>query len=118
VNSQTATTEQVQELEKLNLPCKCRIRGHQLTAGGTQRTFRYFVIQNPSESKKDLFPVPHSVLSFLAHPTFCNPYLSKVTNPLGSTLRRSRHSLDISRTLEITVSVFHHNLKCLNLGFC
>jgi hypothetical protein len=26
--------------------CKCRTRGHQLTAGGTERTFRYFVIQN------------------------------------------------------------------------
>jgi hypothetical protein len=56
VDSQTATTEQVQELEKLKLPCKCRTRGHQLTAGGTERTFRYFVIQNPSESKKTCFP--------------------------------------------------------------
>jgi hypothetical protein len=42
----------VQDLEKINLPCKCRTRGHQLTAGGTERTFRYFGIQNPSESKR------------------------------------------------------------------
>jgi hypothetical protein len=117
VNSQTATTEQVQELEKLNLPCKCRKRGHQFTAGGTERTFRYFVIQNPSESKK---AVSRPAFGFIipGAPHFRNPYLSKVTNPLGSTLRRSRHSFDISRIFEITVSVFHHNLKCLNLSFC
>jgi hypothetical protein len=37
-------------------------------------------------------------------PHFRNPYLTKVTNQLGSTLRR--HLFDISRTFEITVSVF------------
>jgi hypothetical protein len=39
-------------------------------------------------------------------PHFRNPYLTKVTNQLGSTLRRSRHLFDISRTFEITASVF------------
>jgi hypothetical protein len=51
-------------------------------------------------------------------PHFRNPYLTKVANQLGSTLRRPRHPLDISRTFEITVSVFHHYFKCLNLDFC
>jgi hypothetical protein len=37
---------------------------------------------------------------------FRNPFLTKVTNQLGSTLRRSRHPFEISRTFEITVSVF------------
>jgi hypothetical protein len=39
-------------------------------------------------------------------PHFHNPYLTKVTNQLGSTLRRSRRLFEISRTFEITVSVF------------
>jgi hypothetical protein len=47
-----------------------------------------------------------------------HPYLTKVTNQLGSTLRRPQHPFDISRTFEITVSVFHHYFKCLNLDFC
>jgi hypothetical protein len=34
------------------------------------------------------------------------PYITKVTNQFGSTLRRSRHLFDISRTFEITVFVF------------
>jgi hypothetical protein len=107
VDSQTATTEQVQELEKLNLPCKCRTRGHQLTAGGTERTFRYFGIQNPNESKR-LVSRPAFGFIISGAPHFRNPYLTKVTNQLGSTLRRPRHPFDISRTFEITVSVFHH----------
>jgi hypothetical protein len=51
-------------------------------------------------------------------PHFRNPYLTKVTNQFGSTLRRSRHFFDISRTFEITVFVVHHYFKCLNLNFC
>jgi hypothetical protein len=39
-------------------------------------------------------------------PHFRNPYLTKVTNQLGSTLRRSRRLFEISKTFEITVSVF------------
>jgi hypothetical protein len=39
-------------------------------------------------------------------PHFRNPYLTKMTNQLGSTLRRSRRLFEISRTFEITVSVF------------
>jgi hypothetical protein len=39
-------------------------------------------------------------------PHFRNPYLTKVTNQLGSTLRRSRRLFEISRSFEITVSVF------------
>jgi hypothetical protein len=58
------------------------------------------------------------IISGASH--FRNPYLTKVTNQLGTmtTLRRPRHHFDISRTFEITVSVFHHYFKCLNLDFC
>jgi hypothetical protein len=46
-------------------------------------------------------------------PYFRNPSLTKVTNQLDSTLRRSRHLFDISRTFQITVSVFHHKFRLL-----
>jgi hypothetical protein len=39
-------------------------------------------------------------------PHFRNPYLTNVTNQLGPTLRRSRRLFEISKTFEITVSVF------------
>jgi hypothetical protein len=53
-------------------------------------------------------PVARSAFSFIISgaPRFRNPYLTKLTNQLGSTLRRSRHPFEISRTFEITVSVF------------
>jgi hypothetical protein len=65
-------------------------------------------------------PVSRSAFGFIipGAPHFRNPYLTKVTNQLGSILRRSRQLFDISRTFEITVSVFHHYFKCLNLDFC
>jgi hypothetical protein len=57
-------------------------------------------------NKKSL--VSRSAFGFIISgaPHFRNPYLTKVTNQLGSTLRRSRHPFEISRTFEITVSVF------------
>jgi hypothetical protein len=53
-------------------------------------------------------PVSRSAFGFIISRAlhFRNPYLTKVTNQLGSTLRRSRHLFEISRTFEITVSVF------------
>jgi hypothetical protein len=49
-------------------------------------------------------PLSRSAFGFIisgAH--FRNPYFTKGTNPLGSTLRRPRLPFDISRTFEITV---------------
>jgi hypothetical protein len=53
-------------------------------------------------------PRSRSAIGFIISgaPHFRNPYLTKVTNQLGSTLRRSRRLFEISRTFEITVSVF------------
>jgi hypothetical protein len=53
-------------------------------------------------------PLSRSPIGFIISgaPHFRNPYLTKVTNQLGSTLRRSRRLFEISRTFEITVSVF------------
>jgi hypothetical protein len=84
-----------------------------MAAGSIERTSGYFGDQTPSESKN---PVFRSAFGFIISgaPHFRNPYLTKVTNQLGSTLRRPRHPFDISRTFEITVSIFHHYLKCLN----
>jgi hypothetical protein len=78
-----------------------------------ESTFGYFGDQTPSESKS---PVSRLAFGFIISgvPHFRNPYLTKVTNQLGSTLRRSRYLFDISRTFEITASVFHHYFKCLN----
>jgi hypothetical protein len=64
----------------------------------------YFGDQTPSESKKPPFPFRNWLFSGVPH--FRNPYLPKMTNQLGSTLRRSRRLFEISRTFEITVSVF------------
>jgi hypothetical protein len=60
----------------------------------------------PRVNQKSL--ISRSAFSFIISgaPHFRNPYLTKVTNQLGSTLRRSRHLFDISTTFEITVSVF------------
>jgi hypothetical protein len=65
-------------------------------------------------------PVSRPAFGFIISgaPQFRNPYLTKVTNQIGSILRRSRHVFDISRNFEITVSVFHNYFKCLNLDFC
>jgi hypothetical protein len=90
-----------------NLPCECKERGHKMAAGSTERTSGYFGDQTPSESKSLLFrPAIGFIISGAPH--FRNPYLTKVTNQLGFTLRRPRHPFDISTTFEITVSVFHH----------
>jgi hypothetical protein len=78
-----------------------------MAAGSTERTSGYFGDQTPSESKKPCFPSRNRFIISGA-PHFRNPYLAKVTNQLGSILRRPRHPFDISRTFEITVSVFHH----------
>jgi hypothetical protein len=52
-------------------------------------------------------PVSRPAIGFIISgaPHFRNPYLTKVTNQLGSTLRRSRRLFEISKTFEITVSV-------------
>jgi hypothetical protein len=76
-----------------------------MAAGNTERTSGYFGDQTPSESKS-LFFRPAFGFIISGAPHFRNPYLTKVTNQLGSILRRSRHLFDISRTFEITVSVF------------
>jgi hypothetical protein len=60
----------------------------------------------PPVNQKSLVSRPAFGFIISGAPHFRNPYLTKVTNQLGFTLRRSRHLLDISRTFEITVSVF------------
>jgi hypothetical protein len=79
-----------------------------MAAGSTERTSGYFGDQTPSESKKSLVSRPAIGFIISGAPHFHNPYLTKVTNQLGSTLRRPRHPFDISRAFEITVFVFHH----------
>jgi hypothetical protein len=80
-----------------------------MAAGSTERTSGYFGAQTPSEvNQKSLVSRPAIGFIIFRAPHFRNPYLTKVTNQLGSTLRRPRHPFDISRTFEITVSVFHH----------
>jgi hypothetical protein len=53
-------------------------------------------------------PVSRPAIGFIISgaPHFRNPYLTNVANQLGSTLRRSRRLFEISKTFEITVSVF------------
>jgi hypothetical protein len=53
-------------------------------------------------------PLSRPAIGFIISgaPHFRNPYLTNVTNQLGSTLRRSRRLFEISKTFEITVSVF------------
>jgi hypothetical protein len=77
-----------------------------MAAGSTERTSGYFGDQTPSAKS----PLSRPAIGFIISgaPHFRNPYLTKVTNQLGSTLRRPLHPFDISRTFEITVSVFHH----------
>jgi hypothetical protein len=76
-----------------------------MVAGGTERTSDYFGDQTPSESKS-LVSRPAIGFIISGAPHFRNPYLTNVTNQLGSTLRRSRRLFEISKTFEITVSVF------------
>jgi hypothetical protein len=57
----------------------------------------------PRVNQKSLVSRPAIGLIISRAPPFRNPYLTKVTNQLGSTLR---DPFDISRTFEITVSVF------------
>jgi hypothetical protein len=56
--------------------------------------------------KKSLVSRPAIGFIISGAPHFRNPYLTNVTNQLGSTLRRSRRLFEISKTFEITVSVF------------
>jgi hypothetical protein len=60
----------------------------------------------PRVNQKSL--LSRSAIGFIISgaPHFRNPYLTKMTNQLGSILRRSRRLSEISRTFEITVSVF------------
>jgi hypothetical protein len=58
-----------------------------MAAGTTERTSGYFGDQTPSESKKPCFPFRFGFIISGA-PHFRNPYLTKVANQLGSTLRR------------------------------
>jgi hypothetical protein len=71
-----------------------------MAAGGTERTPGYFGDQTPSEPKKPCFPFRIRFYHFWRTP------LSQPLLDQSSTLRRSRHLFDISRTFEITVSVF------------
>jgi hypothetical protein len=78
----------------------------------------------PRVNQKSL--VSRSALGFIISgaPHFRNPYLTEVTNQLGSTLRRSRHLFEISRTLNysfrfstiiLNVSSLKKNTKLLTL---
>jgi hypothetical protein len=60
----------------------------------------------PRVNQKSLVSRPAIGFIISGAPHFRNPYLTKVTNQLGSTLRRSRRLCEISKTFEITVSVF------------
>jgi hypothetical protein len=60
----------------------------------------------PRVNQKSLVSRPAIGFIISGAPHFRNPYLTKVTNQLGSTLRRSRRLFEISKTFEITVSVF------------
>jgi hypothetical protein len=60
----------------------------------------------PRVNQKSPVSRPASGFIISGAPHFRNRYLTKVTNQLGSILRRSRHLFDISRTFEVTVSVF------------
>jgi hypothetical protein len=81
-----------------------------MAAESTERTSGYFGDQTPTPRVNQKSLVSRPAIGFIISgaPHFRNPYLTKVTNQLGSTLRRPRHPFDISRTFEITVSVFHH----------
>jgi hypothetical protein len=74
-----------------------------MAAGNTERTTLEIKLR---VNQKSL--VSRSAFGFIISgaPHFRNPYLTKVANQLGSSLRRSRHLFEISRTFEITVSVF------------
>jgi hypothetical protein len=60
----------------------------------------------PRMNQKSLVSRPAIGFIISGAPHFRNPYLTNVTNQLGSTLRRSRRLFEISKTFEITVSVF------------
>jgi hypothetical protein len=76
-----------------------------MAAGSTERTSGYFGDQTPSESKKSCFPFRIRFYNFW-RTLLSQPLLDQSASQLGSTLRRPRHPFDISRTFEITVSVF------------
>jgi hypothetical protein len=62
----------------------------------------------PRVNQKSLVSRPAFGFIISGAPHFRNPHdlhLTKVTNQLGTTLRRSRLFFDISRTFEITISV-------------
>jgi hypothetical protein len=70
----------------------------EITAGSTERTSGYFGDQTPSESKS-LFSRPAFGFIIFGAPNFHNPYLTKVTNQLGSTLLVTYANRDTFRYL-------------------
>jgi hypothetical protein len=70
----------------------------------------------PRVNQKSLVSRPAIGFIISGAPHFHNPYLTKVTNQLGSTLRRPRHPVDISRAFEITKKNYKKkNTKLLTL---
>jgi hypothetical protein len=65
-----------------------------MAAGSTERISRYVGDQRRVDQKSRVTR-PAFGFIILCAPHFRNPYLTKVTNQLGSTLRRSRHLFDI-----------------------
>jgi hypothetical protein len=64
-------------------------------------------VLNVPSATLEIKPRSRSAFGFIISgaPHFRNPYLTKVTNQLGSTLRRSRHLFEISRTFEIEITL-------------
>jgi hypothetical protein len=71
-----------------------------MAAGSTERTSGFFGDQT-RVNQKSLVSRSAFGLIISGAPHFRNPYLTKVTNQLCSTLRRSRHLFDFSRILKL-----------------
>jgi hypothetical protein len=87
-----------------------------MAAGSTERTFGYFGGQTPSESKKPCFPSRIRFYHFWRTP-LSQPLLDQSDQSVRFYFTPTATE-DISRTFKITVPVFHHYFKCLNLDFC
>jgi hypothetical protein len=88
-----------------------------MAAEGTERTSGYFGDQTPSESKKPPCPFRIRFYHFWRTP-LSQPLLDQSDQSARFYFTPTGHPFDISGTFEITVSVFHHYFKCLNLDFC
>jgi hypothetical protein len=92
-----------------------------MAAGDTERTSGYFRDQTPSESKKPCFPFRIRFYHFWRTP-LSQPILAQKDQSarydFTCYFSQSRHLCDISRTFDLTVSIFQHKFKCLNLDFC